>query len=68
MLVFLLKLLLAHFIGDFLLQPKSWVTDKQKYKHKSKYMFAHIAIHFFLILVLLQFQFQYLWALFYILS
>ncbi|WP_394800718.1 DUF3307 domain-containing protein [Mongoliitalea daihaiensis] len=26
--IVLIKLLLAHFIGDFLLQPSSWVAEK----------------------------------------
>lgn len=30
--IILIKLLLAHFIGDFLLQPKSWVQKKEKRK------------------------------------
>ena len=34
MIVLLLKLLLAHVIGDFVLQPKKWVKQKNKKKHK----------------------------------
>ncbi|MBZ0244110.1 MAG: DUF3307 domain-containing protein, partial [Bacteroidales bacterium] len=41
----LLKLLLAHFIGDFLLQPKSWVKDKENRKIKSPKLYFHFAIH-----------------------
>ena len=26
--IILIKLIIAHFIGDFLLQPKSWVEEK----------------------------------------
>lgn len=44
MIVFI-KLLLAHLIGDFVLQPHSWVADKEHKKHKSKYLYAHILLH-----------------------
>jgi hypothetical protein len=37
---FFVKLLLAHLLGDFLLQPTLWVLDKEK-KHKSKYLYIH---------------------------
>lgn len=54
--VFLLKILLGHILGDFVLQPDSWVKNKEKHKIKSTYLYAHIAIHFVLLLTLLQFQ------------
>lgn len=47
MIVFV-KLLLAHLIGDFLLQPTSWVVEKEHKKHRSKYLYLHIVLHFFL--------------------
>ena len=31
--IVLVKLLLAHLIGDFLLQPTAWVLDKEAKKH-----------------------------------
>jgi len=40
--ILFLKLLLAHFIGDFVLQPKSWV---QKRTMRIGYLLLHIAIH-----------------------
>lgn len=43
--ILLIKLLLAHLIGDFLLQPTSWVIDKENKRLKSKYLYAHILIH-----------------------
>lgn len=52
-----LKLLLAHFIGDFVLQPTHWVDDKLEKKWKSKYLYWHIAIHLIALLVLLQLQY-----------
>lgn len=52
-----LKLLLAHFIGDFMLQPNSWVQHKLENKVKSKYLYAHMGIHLVALLLLLQFQY-----------
>lgn len=39
------KLILAHLLGDFILQPNSWVADKESKKLKSKYLYLHILIH-----------------------
>ena len=47
----LLKLLLAHILGDFFLQPNSWVTEKEKNKLKSIKLYLHIAIHIALIFI-----------------
>lgn len=41
----LIKLILAHLLGDFLLQPDRWVVDKEKNKIKSIYLYFHILIH-----------------------
>lgn len=60
MMVFALKLLLAHAIGDFVLQPYKWVKDKEKKKHKSIYLYFHILIHLVLLLVVLEFKLE-LW-------
>lgn len=46
--IIFIKLLLAHLLGDFLLQPNYWVTDKENKKHKSKYLYLHTLLHFFL--------------------
>jgi hypothetical protein len=51
MIVFV-KLLLAHLIGDFLLQPTSWVNDKEKLRHRSIYLYLHIFLHFILAWIL----------------
>ena len=51
--ILFLKLLLAHMIGDFLLQPKSWVRDKEKKKIASKYLYFHVLLHFVVAMVLL---------------
>ncbi|SFN76042.1 Protein of unknown function [Bizionia echini] len=49
--ILLLKLILAHLIGDFILQPKSWVKSKEKRKLKSPKLYLHVAIHMALLLV-----------------
>ncbi|MCK0109323.1 DUF3307 domain-containing protein [Flavobacteriaceae bacterium S0825] len=49
----LIKLLLAHLIGDFFLQPKKWVKEKEKKKLKSLKLYLHIAIHFALLFLIL---------------
>ncbi|PRX56035.1 DUF3307 domain-containing protein [Flagellimonas meridianipacifica] len=51
-----IKLILAHFIGDFVLQPGHWVEDKLKKKWKSKYLYWHMAIHLAALLLILQFS------------
>jgi len=52
------KLFLAHIIGDFLLQPKRWVIQKEKKKIASGFLYLHILIHF-LITILLLWDFDY---------
>lgn len=49
----LLKLFLAHIIGDFFLQPETWVKEKEKRKLKSPKLYIHIIIHVLLLFVLL---------------
>ncbi|KIC62950.1 DUF3307 domain-containing protein [Chryseobacterium taiwanense] len=40
-----IQLILAHLLGDFILQPNSWVAEKENKKLKSKYLYLHILIH-----------------------
>lgn len=47
-----LKLLLAHLLGDFLLQPKAWVDSKMQLKLRSAFIYVHVFIHLILIMVL----------------
>lgn len=47
------KLILAHLIGDFLLQPNRWVAHKEAKKVASPYLFFHVLIHFALSLIVL---------------
>lgn len=46
--ILLVKLLLAHIIGDFFLQPRKWVKEKEKKKLKSSKLYLHILIHILL--------------------
>ena len=49
-----IQLLLVHILGDFVLQPTSWVKNKMKYKIKSNKLYAHIGVHaIFLIFIAL---------------
>lgn len=50
MIVFV-KLLLAHFLGDFILQPTSWVKHKEEKKLKSIFLYLHGLIHGVLIML-----------------
>ncbi|MGC1516613.1 MAG: DUF3307 domain-containing protein [Maribacter sp.] len=52
MLLFI-KILLAHLIGDFMVQPLKWVVHKQANKITSKYLYIHILVHFLLYMLLL---------------
>jgi len=47
------KLLLAHLIGDFLLQPLKWVLHKEANKVASKFLYLHILIHFGITMLLI---------------
>lgn len=43
--ILFVKLLLAHLIGDFLLQPNSWISDKEDKKLGSKFLYIHMLVH-----------------------
>ena len=51
--ILLIKLLLAHIIGDFFMQSQKWVTDKENRKLKSPILYVHIAIHIALLFIIL---------------
>ncbi|WP_419701735.1 DUF3307 domain-containing protein [Mucilaginibacter sp. NFX135] len=40
----LLRLLMAHLLGDFLLQPLSWVKAKERKKEKAPQMYYHVLV------------------------
>ncbi|SHI53358.1 Protein of unknown function [Mesonia phycicola] len=54
--IILLKLILAHLVGDFLLQPYSWVKEKENKKLASNKLYFHVGIHLLL-------NFLFLWNL-----
>ena len=43
--IIFIKLFLAHLLGDFMLQPTTWVIDKENNKIKSIYLYLHIILH-----------------------
>ena len=47
------QLILAHILGDFILQPNKWVADKEQKKIRSPYLYFHILIHTLLSFILL---------------
>jgi hypothetical protein len=49
----LLKLILAHLVGDFGLQFKKWVDHKHEYGMRSVYLYVHVVIHALVTLLLL---------------
>jgi len=59
MLELVLKLFLAHIVGDFVFQPNKWVKSKEDKKYKSPYLYWHILIHTIALLIVLQFNFNY---------
>lgn len=51
-----LKLLLAHVLGDFVLQSAKWVEHKMERKVKSTYLYLHLLVHLLSMLILLGFE------------
>lgn len=49
----LLRLLLAHLLGDFVLQPGKWVKDRSEKHHRSRTLYLHAAMHGLLTLIAL---------------
>ena len=49
----LLRILVAHFLADFILQPTSWVNRKNEHGIKSGYFWLHIGIHLLTLSILL---------------
>lgn len=41
----LIKLLLAHLLGDFVLQPNCWVREKERLKARSPKIYYHVLLH-----------------------
>jgi len=51
--IILVKLLFAHLLGDFILQPTRWTQAKERYKIKAYQLYLHIGIHFALVMLLI---------------
>lgn len=49
--IILVKLILAHLIGDFILQPNRWISDKETHRWGSGKLYLHCLVHFLLILL-----------------
>ncbi|ANE49496.1 DUF3307 domain-containing protein [Flavisolibacter tropicus] len=47
----LLQLFLAHLIGDFFLQPTSWIHNKEAKKWTSPYLYGHAVLHLALLIL-----------------
>lgn len=58
-----IKLVLAHVLGDFVLQPLSWVKDKESKDIRSVAMYNHILVHILAMCIVLWFDSRYWQAL-----
>lgn len=61
--IILVKLFLAHLLGDFLLQPDSWVDAKEEKKLYAWQLYVHALVHFALIMILVYDLSFWKWAL-----
>ncbi|MES2810967.1 MAG: DUF3307 domain-containing protein [Bacteroidota bacterium] len=43
--IIIVKILLAHLLGDFIFQPTHWVQHKENHKLKSHYLYLHSVLH-----------------------
>jgi hypothetical protein len=60
--ILLLKLLLAHVLGDFVFQTRHWVNQKVKKSYRSRFLYFHVAIHFGLLALFLGLNIYYAWG------
>lgn len=60
MLILTLKLLLAHLLGDFALQPNKWEKSKRELKVKSPFLYWHILVHAITLFMILAFNMTFL--------
>ncbi|WP_129713877.1 DUF3307 domain-containing protein [Pedobacter sp. SYP-B3415] len=51
--IILIKLSIAHLLGDFFLQPDKWVEEKERLKLRSSKLYIHVAVHIALTLIVL---------------
>ena len=50
--IYLIKLIIAHLIGDFFLQPNAWVKEKEIKKLKSPKLYLHVGVHIALVFLI----------------
>ncbi|MGQ1889749.1 DUF3307 domain-containing protein [Thermophagus sp. OGC60D27] len=55
----ILKLLIAHFLGDFVFQPDKWVKEKREKQFQSGFFYLHLVVHAFFLWLVLAFQWYY---------
>ncbi len=60
--ILFLKLIIVHFLGDFVLQSEKWIKNKEKKKVKSKKLYLHIGVHLLLLLLILKFNLDYIFG------
>jgi drug/metabolite transporter superfamily protein YnfA len=61
--IILLKLFLAHLIGDFLLQPLAWVKAKEEKKLRAWQLYVHACLHGVLVMLVTWDMHFIVWAL-----
>jgi len=49
----IIKLLIAHLLGDFFFQPKHWADNRRRYQFRSVHLYLHAVIHGLLVYILL---------------
>ncbi len=43
--ILLMQLFLAHILGDFILQPNSWVKHKEQHVLRSTWLYVHVCMY-----------------------
>ena len=51
--IILIKLICAHLLGDFVLQPRTWVKEKEHHKLLSWRLYMHVLVHGLLVLLVM---------------
>ncbi|MBS9523260.1 DUF3307 domain-containing protein [Litoribacter ruber] len=51
--IIFIKMILAHLIGDFLLQPTGWIKSKEDKKAGSMFLYLHVVLHGVLVFLFL---------------
>ncbi|MDO6436128.1 DUF3307 domain-containing protein [Cyclobacterium sp. 1_MG-2023] len=51
--IILIKLILAHLLGDFVFQPSRWVEAKEAKKFKAYQLYLHLLVHGLLIMLIM---------------